>query len=148
MLPEEGGGFLCAIQSALQELEVAVEMKMMLSRPSQGCLAPHYHQLHPSEVPSAVSITACLVFEHLLQPYYPITQSTGPSQSIPQFPALSHRNKRSPHPTELEAAEKSQRVRLDISHHSSDSWRASVSAPKAMSAPCPGPAPACAGTKT
>lgn len=69
-----------------------MEMEMMLSRPSQHCLASHYPQLHPSEVPRAVPITACLLSEHLLQPYYPITQSTGPSQSIPQSPALLHRN--------------------------------------------------------
>lgn len=31
-------------------------------------LASHYHQLHPSEAPRAVPITACLVPEHLLQP--------------------------------------------------------------------------------
>ena len=31
-------------------------------------LASHYHQLHPSEAPRAVPITACLVSEHLLQP--------------------------------------------------------------------------------
>lgn len=43
----------------------------------------------------------------------------------------------------LELAEESQRVRVDISHFSSNSWRASVSALR----PCPGLAPGRAGTK-